>query len=79
MTAPRKVGPSGRTASEQVKNKVEKRGMFLDTRKLTAKTPRQPRNPPQLHQQKTITKQPFFAKSPYFSPLHHARKKHAKH
>jgi len=33
----------------RVENKLEKDGVFFDAQKTTSKTPRLPRNPPQLH------------------------------
>jgi len=46
-------------------NKVEKRGTFFSVQKVTAKTPRQPRNSPYCHHDFTITKHPKTQKSPY--------------
>jgi hypothetical protein len=48
----------------QAENKSQKVGVFFATEKVTAKTPRLPRKPPQLHHQKTTLKTRFLPKTP---------------
>src|ERR1700742_1238443 len=45
-------------------NKVKKRGAFFDAQKETAKTPRQPHDPPSCHHDFTIIKHPKDSKTP---------------
>jgi hypothetical protein len=70
-----------RQTKRRPKNKVEKRGVFFDARKLPPKTPRPPRNSPQSHQQKTTFRHPLSPKHPSkppkideISPSHHPKK-----
>jgi hypothetical protein len=74
VAALRAGGPSGRTSYTQTKNKIKKVGAFLATKKVTAKTPHQPRKSPHPHHQNTTPKTRFSSKPQQKRTLHHKTK-----
>ncbi|MEI9977848.1 MAG: hypothetical protein WDN23_02405 [Edaphobacter sp.] len=60
----------------EIHKNIFKKWHFFNRENQTIIAPAFTSNPPQLHQQKPRYFQPFFAKPPAKTPLHHAKKNH---